>query len=395
MLDAEFLSTMGIGDLSQTGDSYVLVRSDRRQRLLPVSEMEYYDCPDLDMTFTVSEYAEYRAELAEMEVAVYRYFRGEEKVTNALEFVCREDVPVVAIASAVYRDDDGTAYPLYDKLGSGLVERILDSGYEVRYILGPSQLTDEHELLIFNAPRILTTSDYNALSAWLARGGRMFLTTLFDFNPIERLNKLLGEYGLSADDKYTCLAEGSSHNQIKSGVTTAAIYEINSTLGMVEGAKKDVLLAISDFHAVYWEDREGVEVTPWLHTTSSGYRQTYNPNTEKWNKYSDSKGIFHFGMRAQTDATRIAWIGSPDVLTDNMNDLSYDGNYDLVLSTLNWMAEDRGVVSSVSIKATSLDVAPFQVTFTSFYFWGAMLIAIIPMVILTIGGIRVYVRKKR
>ncbi len=398
--DADFLAEMGIGDLSQTGDSFVLVRSARRQRLMPVSQMEYYDCPDLDLTLTPAEYAEaeYQEFFAQNGTAVYHYFRGEKKVTNALQFVSREDVPVVAVVSAAFQDTDGSVIMLNENIGTDLTEQIEDHGFEIRYILSVADLTDDHEILIFNSPLLdLSEREQTNLSAWLARGGNMFLTTLYYTREQPRLEAVLAEYGLSADEdgKYVCLAEGSSHNLITPEVNTAAIYSINTQTGMASGETNGAF-AVNDFHKLSWDpDRTDVNVTRWLHTSGSGFRKAYNIKTETWTQYSEAKNVYYYGLLAEKNTSRVAWLASPDALSDIFNDYSFGGNHSLTLATLVWMAENQGTLAPTEIKATSMDVAPLQITFTSFYFWGAVLIAVIPLAFLTVGGIRIYIRKKR
>lgn len=396
--DADFLAQRELGELA--GDLFILVESARRHTLIPVSDLYYYYCADLDMTYPSYEFtAEAAAALAQMGTSASPYFNGEECVTNAIAFVTREDVPVVAVLYAAIQREDGSITTLNTAVHSSLIRRLMNNGCDLRYITSVSQLTSEHEMLIFNSPYIdISKQEAAHFSDWLAAGGDLFLTTTYlhvtdaiSLHP--NLEGVLKEYGLRADDKGNRIVETSSYNQI-SGTATATYMAPNIPKKHVIVEKFDGYAVLGDAHALFFDPLDDVTVTPLFTTSSEAYRETYNVSTQKAERIDKDNSSFNYGLIAEKENTKIIWVSTPLFLEFDYNSYSSEGNYTLFLSAMNWLTDGNGPLQIITFDANVMANPVLLVTRGAFSFWSVVLVAILPLTAITLGCVRVYVRKK-
>ena len=395
----DFLAERQLGELS--GDLFILVESARRHTIIPVSDLYYYYCADLGTTYPSYEYtAETAAQLTQMGLAAVPYFNGEDCVTNAISYVTREDVPVIAVMYAALQAEDGSVSMLNAAVHSSLLRRLMNNGCDLRYITSVAQLTSEHEALIFNTPYIdISEGEADHLSAWLAAGGDMLLTTTYlyyndkiSLHP--NLESVLKEYGLYADDKGNRIVETNKANlPLETASATYIAPNIPKKHVMID--RFTGYLTIGDAHALFFSPLDDVTVTPFLTSSSEAYRETYDINTGKTEIVDQEKTSFNYGLIAEKNDTRIVWVSTPLLFDFDYNTYSFNGNYDLTLYTLQWLTENKGPIQSITFEANAMTASTLLVTTGAFAFWSVVLVAIIPISIFTLGCVRVYTRKKK
>ena len=393
--ETEFLTKRQLGDLS--GETFILVESARRHMLIPLSELYYYYCEALETAYPSYQYeASGAAMLAQMGLTATPYFNGEDGVTNAIDFVTREDVPTVAVISAAIQSPDGSISSLNAPVHSAMLRLMMKNGCDVRYIASVSQLTSEHEALIYNAPYIdISKEEATHFSAWLANGGNLLLTTYHSTVEQPNLDAVLAEYGLSHDDKGNRIVETSTYNKFAEKATSYYMYpNIPPKHVMVESFHG--YLVIGEAHALYYTPLDHVKVTPFLTSSDSAYREKYDVTTGKVTLLDEEDfSTFNYGLIAETDQTKIVWVSTPLVFDFDYNSYALNGNFKLMLSAVDWLTDGKGDLSSISFDANSMTVQPLLFTQGAYGFWSAVLIFIIPFAVLTIGLVRDYVRKKK
>lgn len=384
--DSEFLSSHGIEGLSEGAVCFV-VESDRRYVLLSLSDLYYYHhkSDEIEFYYSPAEYASAGEQLSALGYTMTPYFNGEEGITNAIRTVTKDKVPVVAIVQSAYLSESGELISLNAETNTILVQSLRQNGCDIRYIVSVSELSSEHDMLLFNSPLIdLSKQEKNDLSDWLDDGGDMLLTTYFG-NAIEQPNlaAVLNEYGLSADEKNVKITEGDS-SYAQGGYHLAMVGKHQITTSLTES------IIASDAHAIYTTPKDDVDHTRLLYTTSLGSRQKYHSDTGTWENLDEEKSTYTYGVVAEKEDSKIIWISTPFFL-DMADSFSKDGNYQLLHSSIEWLTNSS--LTTIDTEANSMASDVLQVSTTAFLVWLVILVLLIPLAAISIGLIRRHLRK--
>ncbi|MBQ9759783.1 MAG: Gldg family protein [Clostridia bacterium] len=385
--EAEFLTDHGIGAMEEGAVCFV-VESARRYMLLSLADLYYYYYESDEGTLYLSpaEYSASAESLASLGYTMTPYFNGEEGITNAIRFVTLEKVPTVAIVQSAYQDESGNVIPLNAEINDTVVQSLRQYSCDVQYILSVSELTEEHEVLIFNSPLLdLTRAETDALSAWLEAGGSMILTTYCNTKEQPNLASVLAEYGLSADDKNirvneenTSYVNGSYH------VAMAGAHKVTDPL--VDS------IVVSDVHAIYFDlDHPNTEITRLLYTTTSATRSSYDASTGKWTKLDEDPASYTYGAIAEKGDSKILWVSTPYLL-DLCDPYMQNGNHQLLLSSIGFMSSED--LATIDLAANSMASNVLLVSLTAFVLWLIILVVLLPSALLAIGLLRRSVRRR-
>lgn len=385
--EADFLSSHGINSLAE-GEICFLVESARRHMLLSLSDLYYYYYSDDEgeLYLSATEYATSAETLSSMGYTMSPYFNGEEGVSNAIRFVTLEKVPVVAIIQSAYQAEDGSIIPLNAELNSALVQSLRQNNCDIRYILSTSDLTEEHEVLIFNSPLLdLTKQETADLNTWLENGGSMILTTYFNTMDQPNLMSVLKNYGLSADEKYIRINEDNPAYQYgNSYVAKLGTHE--TTVSVTDS------VIVSDAHAIYFDPTsDQVEFTPLLYTTSLGSKEKYDSSNKTWTEIEADPTSYTYGAVVEKENSKIVWVSTP-YLFDLADPFIGGGNHQLLLSSIDWMSDAS--ISTIDTQATAMETDVLLVSVTAFLIWLVLLVIILPLSFLSIGLVRRHIRKK-
>lgn len=382
---------------SLPSDMSVLVESDTRYRLIEHTSLYYYyfyNSSYGEMTMTPSEFQSYQQTFAKADSTgelltmfiegTTAYFDGESRVTNAINYVTEEKV---AIAYQLIGNGAST-------VDSTLSNTLSQSCYELRTALTIASLPADCDLLIVNAPTAdLTAEDAAALSAYLAGGGKLFLTTSYKTEKPENLNNVLLAYGLSFHETHGVLADGNPAYQLgdSSGSSPylfhAHIASAHAATGSFDG---NFVVAVP--HAIKTAEITDGSVTPWLYTSGAGYLQTVDSTTGATTQVGD-KGEYVFGAIAERGETEIVWIASPNAASAAYNAYSQNGNFELILSACNQMT---GIGhDGITVASGAIDTSNLSVSIAGFLIWSLILVIIIPVAVAVTGGIIRYKRKTR
>ncbi len=384
-------------------DKSVIVQSGRRYRIIEQTNLYYYYNAALEQKLTPEEYTAYLntylAGTDTSSVAYYygqilysyagqttAYFDGESRVTNAINFVTREDVPVV-----------------YTYLGAGcstlelsLQSMLSDVCYDMRTVMLLSELPTDCNVLILHAPASdLNENEAMALRAYLASGGKLIVTTQTSgTEKAPRLAEILSEYGMSTVSGKHMLMEGSIKDVLSDSQTTYPYLfraQVNSSHPLTSGFSKRFVACYS--HAIALTEREGVTVTKLLHTSAEGYLYSYNEEQKKWEN-SEKKEEYVLGAVAEKDGSCVIWISCAESLSVSGNAFAGDsGNFHFLLQLMNrasGIENDSIAVESKVFESTAISVSVGQ-----FMILGILLVLILPVTAVVIGVVVWQMRKKR
>ena len=373
-------------------DKSMIVKSDARYRVINYTDLFYYYNSNLDMTMTPEEYesalgtftGDYASYLSFFIETTTAYFDGESLVTNAINFVTCEDVPVVYTLSGGNGSSD---------LDSTLKSRLGDAYYETKTLLSLENIPKDCDILVINAPSAdLSENEAETLSAYLEGGKDLLLTTYYATQKLPVLESVLAEYGLGFENTSAVVGEGDTAYVVSDAADAALFYAHILSKHDATGAF-DSSFVLDMAHAIKLTETDGVTLTPWLYTSELSYLMTYDTDSKEW-KAAEEKAAYNVGVIAEKDETSIIWLSSPHALTSYYNAAYADGgNFALAVSALNWMSGSEA--EPVFVEAAAIDSSMLSVTGTQFAVWGIILVIIIPLSVALVGVLVWYARKKR
>ena len=316
-------------------------------------------------------------------------FEGEKVLTSAIHNVSKETLP-----KAYYLTNHGEMEleETYRQLIAGL--NIETGSLSLSTV---SSVPDDCSFLIVLAPeKDLNESEAEKLSAYLRRGGKIFLLTLPTVmldDTAERTNfgKLAAEFGLSEKPGIVIEADG---NYYLSGVPEYFLIpdmEPHATTAPLITNHYSVLLPYSG--ALAANETGSVTQTPLMTTSRSAYLKT-EKNPESIEKApGDETGPFTLAYIAERDegaGGTLLWIASPYLPNSTCDTYSNGANYDLFRNMLTYLAgeEDTIAIGVKTIDRTTLSLSALQGTV-----WTVVLIA--AAVLMAAAGVFVLIRRNR
>lgn len=396
--DETFLVEHGLLSL-ESGS--VLVESAKRSRVVYHSDLTFLYNSYIGLQLTTAEYyaaisalvqgSNSDSQLYEVGSLLYQYadytetyFCGEERIDSALLFVTADKVPVMYIL------DDADASLPDSELQNELYERL----YEMRlHSLADGDVPQDCDVLLLHAPqKDLTEEEAKRLRTYLQNGGKLLLTTLCGTSyPV--LETVLADYGLSFYEKENMVCEGKKSYLYTDDNSKQYPYYFEAHIAPLEetAGLTDSFLALYA-HAIRVTETEGVQVTPWLYTSESGYLVHRTEESDEDESISES-GTYVFGAVAQKGESTVVWLGAGYSLTDTVNTIAEGGNYNYIRALLNRMSNSAHTPLSVEAKRMS-DTMLYPAT-TDALIWGVLLILLAPLAVLLIGFSVRAVRKKK
>ena len=390
------LSARGVSDLPS--DSSVIVESARRCRVVDYTELFYYYCYDSYYGYGITlSPAEYQAELealaegsaADLSTFIHAttpYFDGDAQVTNAIRYVTLADPLTLCIL---------TKSVGASTLDTELKQLLSDACCEVKTVLSVVDLPQDCDVLLIHAPTSdLSASEAEALSSYLANGGKILLTTFYQYLELPRLRAILSSYGMDVTNDKTFVVEGDT-GHIFSGSADAypeLFYaHIDSTHAATADFDGSFLLYLA--HAIETAETEGVTLHQWLYSSDSGYLCTYNEAT-KGMEIGKEEAARALGVIAERENSAILWISTPYALTSTYNAYAEGGNFELFLSALAYLGDADTARLSISARAVDTALLSFS-DVTQPIAWSAAVILVPSLALLTSGLLLCSLRRKR
>ena len=356
------------------------------------------------MKLTPAEYNDALAQLMESDASgasavqfanmVTPYFDGETQIANAIQFVTREKVAKAYVL-------DGSNFGAVD--ASFLAS--MKQNYDVYTVSSIGALPTGCDLLVMNAPKQdLSASEAQALSVYLANGGKLFLATANQYDVPQNLNGVLAAYGLSYEESTDKICEGDEDYVLQDSETSypEIFYaHIDAKHAFSEGFV-ETFVAVNA-HAIRVTETEGVTLTKWLYTSDKAYLSTETEGDSEGGSdvQGPSKsgeapvtGTYTFGAIAEKGETQIVWIAAAYSLNSAVDAYAEGGNFALAETAMNKMT-DSEAVTPVMLNASKLPSDMLAISDSQLIVWAIVLIAVIPVIVLVTGGAISYVRRRR
>ena len=393
--DPEFINAYG--GVWPEDNLSVLVESGKRYKIINGSDLYYYYNATSATRYSQMEY-EYFQYMFEQYVQAYPdqgydaayeafladtqpHFDGETQVTSAIQYVLLEEVSTLY---AVTGSTDGLATALCDELWK--------YGYEIKNLASVQSIPADCDLLVLQATKDLNEVEKIVLDSYLAKGGKLFLTSFYAVGPMTNLGAVLEPYGMGFLDKTHLLMEGDQNyisvSQNSSSYLMRAHILQHDATGTFTGS---FLLDLMNegVHVIDIKEKEGVTVKPWLQTSEKGFPAfRVGDSSEK-----GDEGVYTFGAIAEKGDTRIIWVATPSALSASMDSQSNGGNFGLAISAFNWMTDTESQLFEAD--APVIKTSYLTVSDAAFVTWGTVLVILLPVAVLILGIAIWYARKRR
>ena len=393
----DFLASRGYDLPARTENSVsapagFLVECGDRSRFILMEELYYYECvitsdkEELSMVFTPEEYQAYgRSFLLSGDSGtgtVTAHFAAESGITNAIVYVQSDSTPTVAILKRDTVLDVDAAF----------INLLWKRNYEVCTISSLSELdVTRHDMLLYNTPLAdISADESDALSAYLSDGGDLFLTTYYGRGAFTNLSSVLGEYGLSADEKWVRIVENNKSYSVKSGDMQYLYAKISSTVGAT--GSFDGIYFTSDVHAIHTTAVEGVTSSSWLYTTENGSRERYDEQTDKATAIEEPENVYAYGVVAERGDSKVIWVSTPWAFSRSYDILANGCNLELMGGAVDWAVGSSAAENTVAIADSPISSPYLMVTRTAFWIFAILICVVIPAAFITVGAIRRYLR---
>ncbi|MEE0203785.1 MAG: GldG family protein [Oscillospiraceae bacterium] len=313
-------------------------------------------------------------------------FAGESELTRAIDYVTKTQLSKVYILTGHGETE------LTSTVSGGL--RNLNLETSDLNLLTVSAVPEDADCILINNPvSDLSETEIALLKTYMAAGGSvMLLTSGSSSGSYPNLMSLTGSYGVTAQPGI--LVEGDSGHCLANYpyylLPDVQSHEI--TQPTVDG-KYSLLTPFAQ--AIDIADvPEGVSVTSLLKTTDSAFSKNAGMMANTLEKESgDSAGPFDVAVAVSQEetGTKMVWIGSAMMLSDDNNAIVSGANTDFFLNCIAWMC---GQESSISIHAKNLTGDSLTLTAAAVSNLTVLLCIVLPAACLITGAVIVVRRRK-
>ena len=321
-------------------------------------------------------------------------FDGEGQITSAIDYVTADEIPVLYTLEG----HDEAA------LSSSLTSSIEKENIEIESL---SLLTNEavpedaQMLLIYGPLSDISEDEKNKITDYMDRGGQVVYLRGYTDQETPNLDSILEEYGISLAEGI--VLEGSSDHYLPN-YPYYLLPNINYSDYTSDVTSRYVLMAFAEGMtetAAGTESGEGEDSSlnyeSLLTTSSEAYSKVNLESENLGMEEGDIAGPFDLGVVVTKtlddgNEAKLIVFSSETLLDEQVDAMVSGGNSTLFMNVLSQLADHE---STVSIEAKSVAVSLLTVTAGSAIFWGLLTILIIPLFLLSLGGVIWFQRRKR
>ena len=358
-------------------ENSVLVAGQKRSKVV-----DYYDIYQYSVDYTT-----YSSTLSG--------FDGEGQITSAIDYVTAEEIPVLYTLTG---HDEAS---LTASLTSSIEKENI--AIESLNLLTSETVPDDAEILLIYGPLSdISEDEKNKITDYMNQGGQVVYLRGYTDQETPNLDSLLSEYGVSLAEGI--VLEGSSEHHLPN-YPYYLLPNINYSDYTADVSSRYVMLAFAEGLTESASSENGEEETEddglyyesLLTTSDEAYAKVNMESQNLEMEEGDIAGPFDLGavvtktIDEETEA-KLVVFASETLLDEQVDSMVSGGNSTLFLNVLSQLVDHE---STVSIEAKSLEVSYLTVTAGSAIFWGLLTILIIPLFLLSLGGVIWFQRRKR
>ena len=310
---------------------------------------------------------------------------AEGKLTAAIQYVTDPDLPVIYATTGHSEVEAG-------ELFLSILEKQNVTVNTVQ-TLTTASIPKDCDILLINSPESdFSNDEMTMIKEYMAAGGDAVIVLDYMADSLNNVKSLLEYYGLQLKEGIVC--EGDSNRHVPQYphyiIPEVISHDITSTV--MEG-KKIVTTPVSSGLVELDGIRSSLTIEPLLVTSEKAYSKVNINSQVLAQELGDIEGSFYLGVLSSDTYNNITSnlivYTSEQIFHDNY--LQDYGNADLLKSTVNYLSGD---FTAVSVKTRSFLPEIIILTEQQAALWGALVVIIVPVLILT-AGIIVNVRRRK
>ena len=396
--ETAFLERYGATELT---DQSFVVATNARYILLDNNDLYHYYNADLQATLSPVQYAyylsaytsyvqsqgqgqydqtavSYGAQLYNSTTTV-AYFDGCVRLTNAIAYVTSDKVPTAKIFGS------------QNAMDASLKSYLISGGYYFEEINSPLEIGSDCDVLILHTPKSdITDAEAEALSSYLAGGGKVFLITSCYYADMPNLHSVTREFGLDVLSEKNIVCEQDTEYHYS---TDRPDYFLAHIASCDITKSFDGYFAVMTAHAIKIEETlpEGVTAFPFLYTgETTGSLIVVYDNGEQGEETGEQ---YVAAAVAQKGNGTLLWLASPDSATATGYSLSAGGNFTLIDEAMDWMTQNE--YTAVSVSSTLMTTGTLAIGSGGVTALAVLLGFALPLSLVIPGVVYLYKRKKR
>lgn len=309
-------------------------------------------------------------------------FDGEGQITSAIDYVTREDMPIIYTLEGHGEQD----------LPTDLSDQITKANYEVESLslVAENEVPEDAACVIIFAPESdISEEEADILNEYALGGGKLFVAA----GPTEdgiltNLYSILSDYGVEVAQGVVA-EEDSMHYGFQ--VPYILIPDIQSH-SITDPLIEDNYLILMPVASGLTISDSAANVTSLLDTTDTAYSKINGfTATDFAKEEGDIDGPFSLAVTITTeDEGQIIWISSSYYLNELYNEYSSGANTDFTMNAITLLV---GETDTMSIRTRSLNYNYLTLTAAQSNFLRLLMVVVIPLIFVVAGTI-VVVRRR-
>ncbi len=310
----------------------------------------------------------------------------EGKLTSALQYVSTEDVPVL------YRTTGHTEKEIGEIFSSVMEKQNVT--VKTTPTLTISSIPEDCDVLLINSPESdFSEDEITMIKDYMTGGGNVVLVVDYMAGNLPNLKAFLEYYGVEMKKGIVFEGDSNKHAQNTPHYLVPDILSHEITAGAIENGRY-IIMPVSSGLQIIDNTRSSLTVKPLLKTSDKAYSKVGENWTTNDKEAGDIDGPFYLGLVATDTFKGVSSnlvVYSAEFIFDDASIQSF-GNYDALTGTVNYLAGDA---APVSVRTRSLIPEALRLTQKQTNAWGAVVIFILPLFILSAGAVVCLRRRKR
>lgn len=384
-------------------DNSIIVTGKKRSKVLDYNDLLLYNLyySEDGSTYTLQSqmtYADfttfYETYSDYFSLGYYSYetlFVGEDAITSAIDYVTTDVLPIVYLTAG--HGESPFPDSLYDYLSRDNIDCAEYSS------LATSLPQDADCILIYAPTEDFTTEETDRLRDYLLTGGNLILFTSYAYLELPNLRALMGEFGMEASENMVAETDSDHYYNYKYFLlpdTTGArnFYSLSSYMLLAPNCHP--ISMVQGEHALTYTSLFATSEKANLEPIDSSEEKADTEQTEETSEETEEEttaASYDVGALVSLSGEssgHICWLGSPEILDSDYNSAVGGGNYTYFLKILEEMCHKN---YSLTIESKVLDEDTLILSTFQIGFWGVILIALIPLSVMTVG-IVIHLKRK-
>lgn len=311
-------------------------------------------------------------------------FDGEGQITSAINYVTSDSMPVMYTLEG---HDEAT---MSDTLKDTIQKANID--IQSLNLLTMDSVPDDADILFIFAPaKDISEDEASKIISYLENGGKALIVSNYSSEEMPNFASVLENYGVKTAGGI--VLEGDTNHYISQNPSyLLPNIESNDITSSLSSGSRYILMPLAQGIVKSDNYRDSLEITDILTTSDGSYSKVNVEDMQTMEKESDDiDGPFAVGVSITENLddekeTQIVYYSSEALFNDQMNTMVSGANYELISASVNWMCESEEDSNTISIASKSYDTSTLTIPAADASFWSIFVTAVVPVVILVIGG---------